>query len=73
MPMYSFRCEECDTVFEIRASIKEKLTGLNPTCPKCHSLKVQQLITAGLLIYDRKVSGQSLPTCNPNAGGGCCR
>lgn len=73
MPVYDFRCEECDAAFEVRASIKEKVAGLNPICPQCHSPKVQQLITAGLLIHGNRESGLSFSTCDPNAKGGCCR
>lgn len=73
MPVYDFRCEECDAVFEVRASIKEKGAGLNPICLECHSPKVQQLISAGLLIRGSRESSWSFSACNPNAKGGCCR
>ena len=72
MPLYDFLCEDCDELFEIRASIKEKEAGLKPGCPKCHSKKTRQVITAGLVIRTRDGISLPLPSCGPNAGPGCC-
>jgi putative FmdB family regulatory protein len=47
MPLYDFHCEQCETKFEVRASIKEKQAGLQPECPTCHSQAVRQVVTAG--------------------------
>ncbi len=38
MPLYDFQCEDCDEIFEVRASIREKAARLKPECPKCHRL-----------------------------------
>ena len=43
MPIYRFRCKDCKTKFE-------KLVGVvagqsSPSCPACHSVNLQQLIT----------------------------
>lgn len=72
MPFYAFRCEQCDEAFEVRASIKEKEAGLTPECPKCHSQKARQVISAGLVIRGGDGTGLSFPACGPNAGPGCC-
>ncbi|MCC7208359.1 MAG: zinc ribbon domain-containing protein [Anaerolineae bacterium] len=72
MPIYSFRCEQCGTVFEVRASIKEKENGLEPTCPKCQDQHSRQIITAGLLVHESGNSGPSFAGCGPNARPGCC-
>ena len=72
MPLYDYRCERCDEVFEVRASIKEKEAGLQPECPKCHSPKARQVITAGLVIRRSDGGGLAFPACDPNAGPGCC-
>jgi putative FmdB family regulatory protein len=71
MPVYDFQCNHCQTVFEVRASIKEKEAGLEPECPNCESQDVHQLLTAGLLLH---AGGPaiSLSSCGPNAGPGCC-
>jgi putative FmdB family regulatory protein len=72
MPYYDFECEKCDEVFEIRASIKEKQAGLQPECPKCHSTKTRQMITAGLVIRGSDGASLAFPACGPEAGPGCC-
>jgi putative FmdB family regulatory protein len=73
MPLYDFHCEQCDTKFEVRASIKEKQAGLQPECPTCHSLAARQIVTAGLVI--RGSDGGSVSSAGPACGcgsGGCC-
>ena len=72
MPLYDFRCEDCGTVFEVRATIKDKETGLNPVCPACHGSRVRQLIAVGLLIRGSDGAQLSVPTCDPGARTGCC-
>lgn len=74
MPLYSFRCEDCDTNFEVRASIKEKENGLKPECPQCHGQNVRQEITAGLLVREVGRTGgpMTFAGCGPDAGPGCC-
>ena len=37
MPIYEFKCKNCDHVFEI---IMSKISG--GTCPKCHSKKLDK-------------------------------
>ena len=73
MPLYDFHCEQCETKFEVRASIKEKQAGLQPECPTCHSHVVRQVVTAGLVLHGS--DGGSLPSYGPTCGcgsGGCC-
>jgi putative FmdB family regulatory protein len=72
MPLYNYECEQCHTVFEIRATFKEKEAGLETVCPQCHSRRTKQLFTAGLLIRNGANTGLSRPICGPNAGPGCC-
>lgn len=74
MPLYDYRCEKCQTVFEVRASFQEKEAGLEPECPQCHSQDTQQLLTAGLFLRagDGEMSQVGPSCCGPNAGPGCC-
>lgn len=72
MPLYDYKCEQCQTVFEVRATIKEKEVGLEPECPVCHGKQTQQIITAGLVIRGGGSAGFSMPGCGPGAGPGCC-
>lgn len=71
MPVYDFQCNRCQTVFEVRASIREKEAGLEPECPNCESSDVHQVLTAGLLLRGGGAS-LTLPSCGPTAGSGCC-
>ncbi|MEX2162241.1 MAG: zinc ribbon domain-containing protein [Anaerolineales bacterium] len=71
MPLYDYRCQDCQTVFEVRATFKEKEAGLKPQCPQCQGKKTHQLLTSGLFLR-KSEDGASLPVCGPNAGSGCC-
>jgi putative FmdB family regulatory protein len=74
MPLYDYRCQQCQTVFEVRASFQEKEAGLEPECPECHSQETQQLLTAGMFLRagDGETSLGGPSCCGPNAGPGCC-
>mgnify|MGYP000988207819 CR=1 FL=1 len=52
MPLYDFRCKDCQEVFEVRLSLTEKEKGVKKPCPKCGSNKVQQFF--GAMGYVRK-------------------
>ena len=72
MPLYDYQCEQCQVVFEIRATIKEKEIGLEPECPMCQGKQTHQIITAGSILRGGSSSGFSMPGCGPGAGPGCC-
>ena len=70
MPFYEFECNDCSEVFEVRATIKEKESGLLLVCPKCGSHEAHQMLTAARMLHGGKE--YSPLACNPNAGPGCC-
>lgn len=72
MPIYTFQCEQCEQVFEIQASFKQKDAGLEPECPICKGTQTRQLISAGYLVGAKKGSNLPISACGPNAGPGCC-
>lgn len=72
MPLYDYRCMQCEALFEVRASFKEKEAGLQPECPKCHSPETRQLLTAGLVIRGSDGRSAGAPACRPDLGPGCC-
>ena len=72
MPVYCFKCNECDTVFDVNASFKDKDNGLEPECPKCHGREVRQLITAGMFVQSKEGVSFSGPACDPDRNPGCC-
>jgi len=43
MPIYEYRCEECDADFEL--FIRSLSQPADPTCPKCGSHKVKKAIS----------------------------
>lgn len=72
MPLYDYQCGQCQTVFEVRATILEKEVGLEPECPICRGKQARQIITAGLILRGGGDSGVSVPGCSPNSRPGCC-
>lgn len=43
MPIYEYRCEECDELFEVFVRSSSQPTKL--TCPKCGSQKVKKAVS----------------------------
>ena len=71
MPLYDYQCQKCQTVFEVRATFKEKEQGLKPKCPECQSKKTRQVLSSGLFVSHSNdgCSGCS-GTCGPNCSCG---
>ena len=44
MPLYDYRCEACDVVFESSRRIAEMLAPESEPCPSCGELKVKRAI-----------------------------
>lgn len=74
MPVYDFQCNHCQTVFEVRASFREKEQGLKPVCPNCKSAETHQVLTTLLFLHKGSGDSSSLlsSNCGPNPGAGCC-
>lgn len=65
MPIYEYKCLECDAVFEfltLSGNSDEKVS-----CTKCKSEKVKKLISAGAI---RSGPGAALPAAPPVGCGG---
>lgn len=72
MPLYEYRCEDCEATFTQFASIAEKAKGLPVVCRICGSERVKQVFTGISLIGgNRGGTTGSGGGCRP--GGGCCR
>jgi putative FmdB family regulatory protein len=65
MPTYEYRCQDCGHVFEVFATIREKVAGVQPVCPKCRSAQVRQ---AFAVTFMRRDGGGVAPV----SSGGCC-
>ena len=70
MPVYGYRCEECEERFEIRASFAEKRAGLEPSCPACDARRVKLVVPAGPLIRSGVTASESSSGCAPTVGPG---
>lgn len=44
MPIYEYKCEDCQTKFEVGGTF-EVLLSLKPHCPNCNGNKVKKLIS----------------------------
>ena len=74
MPTYDYQCQDCEHVFEVRATFKQKDAGLQPECPECHSAKTQQAFRSVMFVRSGdSASAMPMPmACGPNMGPGCC-
>lgn len=74
MPIYDYRCDHCQTTFEVRASFREKELGLKPMCTICQSAETHQILTVGLFVRQGSSDSGSITStcCSPNTGTGCC-
>ena len=69
MPVYEYKCQDCGTKTDVKASIEEKSKGLDVRCEACGSLNVRQIF-AGIDILSRTSGGSDRGgRCG---GDGCC-
>ncbi len=72
MPIYEFKCQKCDRLFEtiVLNSSPEALKDIK--CPDCSSFEVKKAVSAsniGLSSGSSSLSGMpSLGGCNPGSG-----
>jgi len=70
MPLFEYRCQECDHDFEVLVRAGEK-----PECPTCHSGELEKLMSAAsarvgsALPITSACPPSNAPPCSPN----CCR
>ena len=65
MPIYEYRCNECDHQFEVLTSPGRVMEQVR--CDKCNSDKVTKVISAGSF---RSGAGISLPSASAGRCGG---
>lgn len=72
MPIYDYRCKECNTVFDVFHKGKEVEEDI--VCPKCGSTKYVKLMSAPSLSFSSSsgtdFSGGS--SCDSGCCGGAC-
>ena len=70
MPLFEYRCQTCESEFEVLVRSGEK-----PACPRCDSKKLEKLISAhaahvsGGLSMTSACPPSDAPPCSPT----CCR
>lgn len=72
MPLYDYRCEHCEGIFEKSRSIKERRDDVE--CPYCHqTTKAQQMVTGGfvsLAVREKwKPASKAQSLTGPNSSG----
>ncbi len=70
--IYEYRCDQCQQIFTVRATIAEKEAGLRPSCPNCGSGSSRQVFSAVFLKGATAAAGASPAACGPGATPGCC-
>ncbi|MFM8529543.1 MAG: FmdB family zinc ribbon protein [Ilumatobacteraceae bacterium] len=70
MPLYEYRCKECDATFEVRRSMSE---SSNPApCPEGHANTVKLLSAfASVGVSSGSYGAAPSPSPAPRTGGGC--
>jgi len=66
MPTYEYVCSDCGEKFEIGMSLAEKESGKKPSCPKCKSEKVAQVLGKVNVIGGKRESSTPPSTCGPS-------
>lgn len=66
MPVYEYRCQGCQTKFELRRSFGQADSPTN--CPHCESDQVRRLLSM-FASYSKGEGGVSTPVAG--GGGGC--
>jgi len=64
MPLYEYRCEDCETTFEQLVAARDRDNGA--VCPDCGSKQVQRLISTFAVGKSSSSSSASIscPTCS---------
>jgi len=71
MPIYEYFCQDCENVFDVKASMAEKEKGLKAKCPACGSKQTIQML-GGFFSFSKSKGQNSGGCCGPNSGSGCC-
>ncbi|PSQ97986.1 MAG: FmdB family transcriptional regulator [Bacteroidetes bacterium SW_9_63_38] len=71
-PSCSFECTDCDTDFELEATVAEYEEGLDATCPACDSPQTTRRLGSVVISMGDEASDEAPQggCCTP--GGGCC-
>ena len=68
MPRYTYRCQACQTQFEVRKHMADVDT--DTLCPECQSLETQRLIS-NVAIFSSSTNGQVRALAGSSPCSGC--
>ena len=68
MPIYEYRCDDCDRRFELLTSFTER--DRPHACPTCESLKTRVQVSSFAAVGGGAEFTSTLPMAP--SGGGCC-
>jgi putative FmdB family regulatory protein len=54
MPDYAYQCHDCGATFTIHLTLAEHEKSPHPTCQKCGSTKVEQLLSEAMVFTSKK-------------------
>ena len=66
MPYYDYKCDDCQSVVEVKLSLAQKESGLSVKCTECNSVNTHQLFAAVAV-----GSSDRLPERSFSSGGPC--
>jgi putative FmdB family regulatory protein len=66
MPIFEYRCSECNSKFEILHKTSQKSDDVS--CPKCNSSKIKKLISS----FSAKIPASASFTYNDTCSDGSC-
>src|SRR2546426_68848 len=69
MPIYEYRCDDCERSFDVLTSFGDRDRG--QICPSCESRKTRVLVSSFASIGGSSEFSSTLPMAP--SGGGCCR
>ncbi|MDH5186650.1 MAG: zinc ribbon domain-containing protein [candidate division WOR-3 bacterium] len=68
MPIYSYKCGECGTAFDILVGVGKD--SAEPQCPKCKSKKLERILSTFAVRMGGSSSSSSCPTGTCSLSGG---
>ena len=66
MPLYEYKCKECEEEFEALVSFKDADSGIK--CPRCDSEKTDRLLSVFSAAVGGGIPGVDKPCCDTPSG-----
>jgi putative FmdB family regulatory protein len=70
MPVYDYRCEECNKVYDVYHKGKEIVEDV--VCPSCDSTKYKKLMSIPAMQIGSYTHADECPAGGSCESGGCC-